>query len=414
MVEQRLDGLREAVRAAVEVAAARQRTPFDELAGRAARRRQRRRRITGAAAATVLGAGLLFGWAATARQPSPVTTPNPRPTGDRLIVRSLDFATVDRGYALVLRCPVGPYQCASHSTLLTTGDGGRTWSRVPSPADNSLTEQTGIDATTAGGGVALSLGSARYASTDRGATWAPIRGGGSRGPVTGSLPDGWYLIQDTNGRLAAFDPVRNLIRPLAHQPPGLDTRGGWTIGTGPAGRVVQGGAVGGHPAVAWSGDRARTWHLAALPAGVRATIVVALADPASQRVYLILGDEMDRMTGIWRLDRPGAGWVQVPLPGKVAAAGGPGMMKAIRMLPDGELFIGLNDPLRTEDGGTRVVPFGTVLLDGVRQEVNDPWQSIGDTLYATVPPDALQPVGVLTVLVSTDSGRTWTVRRSRP
>jgi hypothetical protein len=129
-------------------------------------------------------------------------------------------------------------------------------------------------------------------------------------------------------------------------------------------------------------------------------------------MYLGLGDDQGRLTGMWRLDRPDVGWVQVPLPAHIDAEAG--AMKSVRMLPDGELAYQLAAPLRTEDGGTRTVVVEPVQVYGQLARLGYLGQSVDGTLYATVPPEIYQPTGVLTILVSTDGGHTWSLRQSHP
>ena len=411
MSDRRLADLRHAVETVVEPAALEERTPFDDLVGRAVRRRQRRRRTAAAAAVAALGVGLLLAAPFSGRSTAPPATgTSPAPPGDRLVADSLGFASVERGYAVLSRCPSGPNVCSARATLVATDDGGRTWTRIPSPADNSPGDRTYIDAVTETGGIVLSIGSSRYGSADGGRTWTRQRDVLVRGPVTGTIPAGWTVMVDA-GRLAAYDPVTNQVRQLAHQPPSLSVPSGWPAGTGPHHRLVLAGNNRGRITLAYTDDRGLTWHPIAVPPGVRATVAVALADPATERMYLGLSDDQGRLTGMWRLDRPDAGWVQVPLPARLNTESG--AIKSVRMLPDGELAYQLPAPLRTEDGGTRTVVVEPVQVYGQLARLGYMGQSVGGTLYTTVPPEIYQPMGVLTILVSTDGGRTWSLRQSR-
>jgi photosystem II stability/assembly factor-like uncharacterized protein len=410
MPDQRLADLRDAVQTVVEPTALEQRTPFDDLVERAERRRRGRRRTVTVAAVAAAGVGLVLALPVAGRLTAPpATRTSPAPAGDRLFAQSLAFASVERGYAVLTRCPSGPYVCSARGTLIATGDGGRTWSRVPSPADNGAGERTSIDAVTETGGIVVSTGSSRYGSPDGGRTWTRLRDVLTRGPVTETIPAGWTVMVDA-GRLAAYDPVTNQARPLAHQSPELKLADSWPVGTGPFHRLVLAGSDGAGITLAYTDDRGLTWHPIPVPPGIPATFTVVLTDPASERMYLEVGDDQGRLTGMWRLDRPGAGWVQVPLPGHVNTLSG--AMKAVRMLPDGELAYQLPAPLRTEDGGTRAVVVEPVQVYGQLARLEYMGQSVGGTLYATVPTEIYQPTGVLTILVSTDGGRTWTLRQS--
>src|SRR5262249_3298677 len=138
MTDQRLAELRDAVRTVVEPVALEQRAPFARIVERAARRRRRRRarRLASVAALASVG-GLAARPAPDHRSRPPVTTLNPPPRlGPTLEVRSLAFGTAEHGFATVLRCAGSEYRCAAHATLLRTDDGARTWTPVPSPADN--------------------------------------------------------------------------------------------------------------------------------------------------------------------------------------------------------------------------------------------------------------------------------------
>ncbi len=410
----RLADLREAVEAVVEPAALERRAPFGRLVQRAARRRQRRRHAAAAAVVAVLGVGLLLARPVAGRLTAPPATRTTAPAtvSSQLSVRGIGFASTEHGFAAVLRCRDSGFRCAAHATLLATDDGGRTWRRVPSPADNGPGEQTGIDTVTETGGVVISMGSDRYASADGGRHWTVLPDRLVPGPATRTVPAGWTVLVD-RGKLAAFDPLTNRARPLVHQPPGPTVRDSWPVGAGPGHRLVLAGTEGDRPSLRYTDDRGLTWRPLAPPPEVLAAVVVVLTDPATERMYLGLGDNQGRLTDMWRLDRPGADWVRVPVPADVSGIPDIGTMKVVRMLPDGELVYSLRSPLRTVDGGARTVPLSRVRVYGRWADLASVGQSVGGTLYAIVPAEIPQPDGVLAILVSTDGARTWELRESR-
>jgi hypothetical protein len=407
----RLGDLREAVESVVEPTAMEQRTPFDELVGRAAGRRQRRHRIAVAGVVAVVGAGLLLARPVTDRLTTPPAQQTAAPATGRLLIQSFAFGTPERGFALVTRCQGPGYRCAVHATLYGTSDGGRNWTAIPSPADNVPGEANRVDAVTPTGGVVLGSGNTRYASPDGGLHWRTLPPRGAPGPAVEAIPAGWSL--DTDGtRLSAVDPVTDQVRPLSHQPPGGAAGSSWPPGGGP---LVVASGYGTGLRLTYSPDRGRTWRPVPMPAGAHGVIASVLTDPVSERIYLALADDQGRLTSLWRQDHVGAtAWVRVPIPPEVSADPNPGTIKSVRMLPDGELLYGLQTPLRTEDGGARTVPVDTIRVYGFTANMAYFEQSVGGTLFATVEPGIQQPQGVMSLLVSTDSGRTWDLRVYRP
>jgi hypothetical protein len=418
MPDRRLTELQDAVRTVVEPVAIEQRVPFTRIAARAVRRRRRRRAAVLAAVAVLAAGGLLLTRPGADRPPPPVTLePTPR-HGPALLVQSLAFGTSGHGFATVQRCAGPGYRCAAHAMLLRTDDGARTWTRVPSPADNGPAEDASVVLATETGGVVLWVGSIWYASPDGGQHWAAMPRKSPRGPATAAAPAGWTLGLDSSGRrVAAFDPLTNEQRPLVNQPVLPGTPGiGWAQET--AGhRIVLAHITGPATTMVYTGDRGRTWHALPAPPSKPGAVNWLLGDQATERVYLAAGDDQLRVLQVWRLDRVGAEWVRVPVPPEVAAdqnSGLTGTMKALRVLPDGELAYLLSPPLRTEDGGTRTVPLPAVDVYGTAATLKDLGVSAGGTLYQALPTGISAPDGTLAVLVSTDSGRTWTVRVSRP
>jgi len=263
------------------------------------------------------------------------------------------------------------------------------------------------------GGVVLWVGATTYASPDGGRHWATVPRTSLQGPATEAAPAGWDLGLDRSGRVAAFDPLTTEQRLLVNQP-GLPGRPGDGPVQETAGhRIVLARTTGRSLTLTYTDDRGRTWHAMPAPPGAPGAANWLLADPATERLYLATGNDQGRVLRVWRLDRIGAEWVRVPVPRQVTADPNPWTMKVLRMLPDGELAYLLSPPLRTEDGGTRVVPVPEVNAYGETAMLEDLGVSAGGTLYHALPTGISAPDGTLAVLVSTDSGRTWTVREFR-
>lgn len=409
----RLEAVRDAVQDIVEPAA--ERAPFDELVERAARRRHRRWQVAAAAVLVLVGAGLLLSKPVGDQVATPPATSTRTPSaplhGNEQLIQSMQFADPEHGYAVVIACRGPGYRCAARATTLRTTDGGRTWSVLRNPADTEPGEVVRVWEATEHG-VVLCAGDLYYYSTDL-VTWheRPINPQDEGGTVE-TVPADWRA-DVIHGAYVALDPITNRFRQLAHQPDLPRTQDHWTINAGPDQRLI---AVASNDSgglwLAYSEDRGRTWHGQPVPAHHGGDARMVLADDGTDRVYLVDGDPNGRLNAISRLDHLGGAWVSIPVPTRVTADPNPGTMKVVRLLPDGELLYDVDDPFRTEDGGTRVVPVPLVRIYGFQAKVSA-LQSIDGILFSNVPPGIDAPDGVVSILVSTDSGRTWSLRESR-
>ncbi|GGM25575.1 hypothetical protein ACFFX1_09735 [Dactylosporangium sucinum] len=281
------------------------RTRFEELADTAAPptrlsadavyvkawRRHRRRRAVAAAVVVAVVAGL--GLAALRSEPD-VVPPPPTQEGSGPV---LSAAATDAGhlYAGVRGCDGCP------AKLLGSDDGGRTWTvrqedfgdgQVDAPAPGVLlrTTETMGDETGQSGPKVIRH---NHVSLDGGRTWRELVLVAEEVPAV--PPQGWlqcapYRLNE-RCRLVAVDPVAGRMAPLASQPdlvvgavsdqpasPGM-----WVTGTVPG--------IGGHPAVAFTPDRGRTWRVHAFDQPQVVHLAVASSD--GRTGYAILSTRAD-------------------------------------------------------------------------------------------------------------------------
>lgn len=88
-----------------------------------------------------------------------------------ILLYDIDFATADQGWA------VGEF-----GTILTTADGGKTWSAQKSPVETTL---FGVQFTDASNGFATGIEQVLLRTTDGGATWNKVKVPGHKGFVLG-------------------------------------------------------------------------------------------------------------------------------------------------------------------------------------------------------------------------------------
>jgi BNR/Asp-box repeat len=416
MPDRSLAATREAVQAIVEPTALEQRTPFGDLVERAGRRRHRRWQVAAGVLVIVVAAGLLLDRPVSDK----ISTPPARPTtqstppvtpSNQLLVQSVYFATPTVGWAVIGRCAGPGYRCAAHATVVRTDDGARTWLRVPSPTDAAAGEQVRVDEATSSGGVVLSVGELRYASTDLGRTWQQSPYSPFAGPAVDSVPAGWDVF-GVGGKVSALNPLTNQYRPLAHQPPFAHAVNLGTVLNGPTGRILATDDSTGKLRLAYSDDNGRSWHERQLPAQAGSSSRILLTSDSTDRIYFTQGDNDYRVIRIHRLDTIGGSWVPVPVPERVRAEPNPGTMKVIQMLPNGELRYMLDTIFVTSHDGTTLgnAPATQVYRTTESLVAN---QTIQGTMIATVPAGTDQPADVVAMLFSTDSGRTWELREFR-
>jgi hypothetical protein len=412
----RLDVLRDAVQDVVEPLALERRAPFRSLVERAGRRRRRRWQVGAAVLVALVGAGVLLNKPVTDRvnrgtPPATLSYPAPLHSNQQL-VQSLVFATPETGYAVVIVCRGPVYQCSHHAMTLRTTDGGRSWTRLPNPAENGPGESVRIWEATPLGVVVASDDTAYYSTDLR--TWHPR----PTDPVTDNtavewVPEGWRL-GTAGGVFVALDPITYRFHRLAHQPDLPASANVWTTRSGPSGVLLAGVTPQGQGLqLRYSTDRGRTWRAQQVPSRPDAEMASLLTDDGTDRIYVSYGDNNARAIGIARLDHLGGTWTPVPVPKAVGDEPNPGTVKVIHLLPDGELYFDMNDaPLRSLDGGTRTVASPTIRLYGTTTTVSA-LQSLDGTLFSTLPPGVEQPDDVVPILISTDAGQHWTLRDPR-
>jgi hypothetical protein len=410
----RLEAVRDAVQAVVEPVALEQRAPFSDLVERASRRRRRRWQVAAGAVVLVVGGGLLLSKPVSdqiATPPAASKTTTPVQHGSDQLIQSMLFADPQHGVAVVISCNGPGYRCAARATTLRTTDGGRTWQRLPNPAENGPGEMVRVWEVTEYG-VVMVVEESYYYSTDL-RTWHlrpadPVDEGGA----VESIPAD-RRADTVKGRTVALDPLTNRYRRLAHQPDLPVAPSRWTTTSGPDHRVIAATDDDhGTMLLAYSEDRGRTWRKQDVPTRRNVEARMVLTSDSSDRIYLVEGDPSGRLEGISRLDHLGGTWSSVPVPERIRADQSSGTMKVVRMLPDGELLFDVDGPFRTEDAGTRLVNVTPMRIYGFLGTPTS-LQNIGGTMIANIPPGIDQPAGVVPLLVSTDSGRTWTLREWR-
>ena len=386
-------GLRTAVEdAAVPV-------PFLTLRDRAARRR--RRWLGSAAAGTaavVVLAVLALPRPGPAPDPALEPTPPPAPPAGQLIDTAFGRTTA---YALLGSCEPAGTGCRYE--LLSSGDEGRSWTRLrspvppPAPDDGFSAELlvTGDDDLT----VRDPARDRVHTSTDRGRTFTAraLR----PGPALDAVPPGLRVEQTWCGgdpcgpsRLVVLDPATGRQSPLRAQPLPRSTL--IDVATGDDGRIWVAGPDGDRVVSAVSRDRGRTWRQ--LPALTGPPVVLLHLVPlpgADAGAYLLTGrrDRSDAVLNVfsdlWRLD--GAGWT------RVTPRGAPRSALTAVGLSDGELL------LTTEEGGTwRTSGRGTRIA-------RDPAGGALAVLRRSGPL-LVGWTGAGELLVSADDGRSWEPR----
>jgi photosystem II stability/assembly factor-like uncharacterized protein len=137
-----------------------------------------------------------------------------RESGTRAALRSIHFHAMDSAYA-----------CGDLGTLLRTGDGGATWTRVPTDAgDTSLIRVFFLDSRQ---GLVLGEGGYLARTEDGGRSWIRIApGGGAEVFSLGGNGGGKVFVGTRRGTLLASADAGRTWAPARVQ--GLDTLGGAT------------------------------------------------------------------------------------------------------------------------------------------------------------------------------------------
>lgn len=223
------------------------------------------------------------------------------------------------------------------------------------------------------------------------------------GPAVAAIPAGALLGTPFCGtcpdRLAMLEPVTGLVRPLATQPPfpggtrlrSYDRAGDvvWALASGP--RAV---------ATAVSTDAGRSWRAVPVPGLIpRAQSLQVLAGRDGGG-YLVagsyLGGPSNQLAAVWRIDRPDAGWRQLPRPAPRTVA---------------SALVGERGLLLAETNGTvwRLQPTGAFgrLPDAGLLRPGVLTTGSGRVLASVSPDEAI----ARTVLLSYDEGETWRAER---